>query len=438
MHGHQRIGLAVSSVSYVLNWYTLCDQHWAYDVSSLTSFGLWAFTGTGVTIKLVDAGAENLGYDVVTPSLRPSSFGAFCSIPPIHDHDPWCGAATDSARAFHIMGFLAATASYVISTHVVFERSFPSWDGGGTKASLPWATFLSFWHGVCSMAVLVSWGLAQDAMNDACIADNLTTKRPCISASYTFYVLIANTLTPFFLWWWWKHTHHWLEAKHSGALMDGFLLAAKTDDIDEILGQVAAKADINGLGSDGRNALHWACALNRTTVLHILVKKGANISQKDKDGWTPLHWASRMGNPDVVRLLVKHGADVNAKDTWGTTPLMLTVLGKSKTAAMCLLELGANINARNVFGQTALMLCVEEDAEMHAFVVMLLNAGASLTLRDVRPRLHRAVTVQCHHIQHILLVSSKGCLCCITLRARDSKTSCMSLLSVVCRTSLSK
>ncbi|RQM26499.1 hypothetical protein B5M09_002939 [Aphanomyces astaci] len=238
-------------------------------------------------------------------------------------------------RAFHILGFFAGTVSYIISTHVVFERPYPSWDGGGAKATLPWATFLSFWHGVCSLLVVLSWGLAQEAMDVMCVADNLTKKRPCISATFTYY-----------------------EAKHTGALMDGFLLAAKTDDIDEILGQVAAKADINALGSDGRNALHWACALNRSTVVHILVKKGANISQKD------------------------HGADVNAKDTWGTTPLMLTVLGKSKTGAQCLLELGANINARNVFGQTAIMLCVAEDAEMHAFVVMLINADASLKTRD--------------------------------------------------------
>ncbi|RHZ24591.1 hypothetical protein DYB37_002590 [Aphanomyces astaci] len=294
-------------------------------------------SGTGVSIKLVNAGADKLGFDVVTPSLRPSTFGTFCSIPSIHTHDPWCGSATDSARAFHILGFFAGTVSYIISTHVVFERPYPSWDGGGAKATLPWATFLSFWHGVCSLLVVLSWGLAQEAMDVMCVADNLTKKHPCISATFTYY-----------------------EAKHTGALMDGFLLAAKTDDIDEILGQVAAKADINALGSDGRNALHWACALNRSTVVHILVKKGANISQKD------------------------HGADVNAKDIWGTTPLMLTVLGKSKTGAQCLLELGANINARNVFGQTAIMHCVAEDAEMHAFVVMLINADASLKTRDVR------------------------------------------------------
>ncbi|ETV67276.1 hypothetical protein, variant [Aphanomyces astaci] len=384
MHGHQRIGLGVSTVCYLVTWFTLCDQHWAYDVSSLTSFGLWSYTGTGVSIKLVNAGADKLGFDVVTPSLRPSTFGTFCSIPSIHTHDPWCGSATDSARAFHILGFFAGTVSYIISTHVVFERPYPSWDGGGAKATLPWATFLSFWHGVCSLLVVLSWGLAQEAMDVMCVADNLTKKRPCISATFTYYVVVGNVVAPFFLWWWWRHAHLWLEAKHTGALMDGFLLAAKTDDIDEILGQVAAKADINALGSDGRNALHWACALNRSTVVHILVKKGANISQKDRDGWTPLHWASRMGNPDVVRLLVKHGADVNAKDTWGTTPLMLTVLGKSKTGAQCLLELGANINARNVFGQTAIMLCVAEDAEMHAFVVMLINADASLKTRDVR------------------------------------------------------
>ncbi|CAK4096493.1 unnamed protein product [Aphanomyces euteiches] len=342
MHGSQSIGLFASTVSMVLSWMSLMDSRWGYDVSSLTSFGLWAFSGTGVSIKLANAGLDKLGYDVVTPTVRPATYQTYCSIPSVVDHDPWCGSAANAARFFHVVGFIAGMIAFVVSTFAMLSWRFPNWNGTGRRASLPWAIFLSFCQGVAYSLGLLAWPLAQH-------------------------------------------------------------------DLDEVLGLIAAKIDVNALGSDGRNALHWACALNRSTVVHVLLKKGAKISQKDKDGWTPLHWASRMGNTDVVRLLVKAGADVNAKDTWGTTPLMLTVLGKSRRAAQCLLELGANINARNVYGQTALMQCVEEDAGMHSFAVMLINADASLKLRDYQGMnvLHYAASAGLDNICRVLMECSE-------------------------------
>ncbi|CAK4622604.1 unnamed protein product [Aphanomyces euteiches] len=360
MHGSQSIGLFASTVSMVLSWMSLMDSRWGYDVSSLTSFGLWAFSGTGVSIKLANADLDKLGYDVVTPTVRPATYQTYCSIPSVVDHDPWCGSAANAARFFHVVGFIAGMIAFVVSTFAMLSWRFPNWNGTGRRASLPWAIFLSFCQGVAYSLGLLAWPLAQQAMEATCHADKL----------------VAN-----------------------GA----------TYDLDEVLGLIAAKIDVNALGSDGRNALHWACALNRSTVVHVLLKKGAKISQKDKDGWTPLHWASRMGNTDVVRLLVKAGADVNAKDTWGTTPLMLTVLGKSRRAAQCLLELGANINARNVYGQTALMQCVEEDAGMHSFAVMLINADASLKLRDYQGMivLHYAASAGLDNICRVLMECSE-------------------------------
>jgi ankyrin repeat protein len=51
--------------------------------------------------------------------------------------------------------------------------------------------------------------------------------------------------------------------------------------VDEILSSIANKIDIDAIGSDGRNALHWACTLNRTSICHVLLKKGASMSKKD-------------------------------------------------------------------------------------------------------------------------------------------------------------
>lgn len=58
-------------------------------------------------------------------------------------------------------------------------------------------------------------------------------------------------------------------------------MAAKTDNVDNILAAIANKINIDALGSDGRNALHWACTLHRTSICHVLLKKGASLSMKD-------------------------------------------------------------------------------------------------------------------------------------------------------------
>ncbi|KAF0743198.1 hypothetical protein Ae201684_001991 [Aphanomyces euteiches] len=441
MHGSQSIGLFASTVSMVLSWMSLMDSRWGYDVSSLTSFGLWAFSGTGVSIKLANAGLDKLGYDVVTPTVRPATYQTYCSIPSVVDHDPWCGSAANAARFFHVVGFIAGMIAFVVSTFAMLSWRFPNWNGTGRRASLPWAIFLSFCQGVAYSLGLLAWPLAQQAMEATCHVDKLVANgATCINTARAFYIFISNTILSLVLFWWWRHVHQILVLVAFGARHDATTVAGESewsvhgrlypgrqdrhvvvvplldsnhggvvDDLDEVLGLIAAKIDVNALGSDGRNALHWACALNRSTVVHVLLKKGAKISQKDKDGWTPLHWASRMGNTDVVRLLVKAGADVNAKDTWGTTPLMLTVLGKSRRAAQCLLELGANINARNVYGQTALMQCVEEDAGMHSFAVMLINADASLKLRDYQGMnvLHYAASAGLDNICRVLMECSE-------------------------------
>jgi hypothetical protein len=57
----------------------------------------------------------------------------------------------------------------------------------------------------------------------------------------------------------------------------------------------------------------------------FLLKRGANVHQRDKDGWTALHNASSKGFIDIAQALLEKGeADINARSKMGHTPLSMT------------------------------------------------------------------------------------------------------------------
>uniref|UniRef100_A0A8C6UJI3 Tankyrase, TRF1-interacting ankyrin-related ADP-ribose polymerase b n=1 Tax=Neogobius melanostomus TaxID=47308 RepID=A0A8C6UJI3_9GOBI len=82
-------------------------------------------------------------------------------------------------------------------------------------------------------------------------------------------------------------------------------------------------------------ALHCAVASphpKRKQVTELLLRKGANINEKNKDFMTPLHVAAERAHNDILEvlqkhgakvaeLLVRHGASVNVADLWKFTPL---------------------------------------------------------------------------------------------------------------------
>ncbi|KAK7933950.1 hypothetical protein WMY93_004846 [Mugilogobius chulae] len=71
-------------------------------------------------------------------------------------------------------------------------------------------------------------------------------------------------------------------------------------------------------------ALHCAVASphpKRKQVTELLLRKGANINEKNKDFMTPLHVAAERAHNDILEVLQKHGAKVNAVDTLGQTAL---------------------------------------------------------------------------------------------------------------------
>ena len=60
---------------------------------------------------------------------------------------------------------------------------------------------------------------------------------------------------------------------------------------------------------------HGFCAMVR-----VLLKHGADITQKDVDGNTALHLASTYGYIAIARILLRHGANPSSKNNNGKTP----------------------------------------------------------------------------------------------------------------------
>ena len=55
----------------------------------------------------------------------------------------------------------------------------------------------------------------------------------------------------------------------------------------------------------------------------LLVRKGANLNEKNKEFLTPVHIAGDKSHYDVLDALLKHGAKVNALDGLGQTGRLL-------------------------------------------------------------------------------------------------------------------
>ena len=77
-------------------------------------------------------------------------------------------------------------------------------------------------------------------------------------------------------------------------------------------------------------------------MIELLLAHGAQIDISDRRrGWDPLMRASYMGHSSVVKLLLDKGANPNRTDKWGNTALTLASLKGNRFTASLLLAGGA-------------------------------------------------------------------------------------------------
>jgi len=114
---------------------------------------------------------------------------------------------------------------------------------------------------------------------------------------------------------------------------------------------------VNQKDWNGSSPLHFAARDADSTLVQLLLQRGAQVNTPDKAGWTPLHESAANGRLRSMQLLLAASADVNAADKTKTTPLHCVALHSNHPeSAQLLLHHGANVNAKDNNGRTPLKL----------------------------------------------------------------------------------
>nr|XP_020647611.1 integrin-linked protein kinase isoform X2 [Pogona vitticeps] len=79
--------------------------------------------------------------------------------------------------------------------------------------------------------------------------------------------------------------------------------------------------DLNQGDDHGFSPLHWACREGRSSVVDMLVMRGARINVMNRGDDTPLHLAASHGHRDIAQKLIQFKADINAVNEHGNSPL---------------------------------------------------------------------------------------------------------------------
>ncbi|XP_025094753.1 tankyrase-1-like isoform X2 [Pomacea canaliculata] len=113
---------------------------------------------------------------------------------------------------------------------------------------------------------------------------------------------------------------------------------------------------------NGDSALHCAAASpfpKRKQVVELLIRKGANLNDKNKDYLTALHIAADKAHYDVMDVLLKHGAKVNGLDSLGQTALHRVAQQGNMQACRLLMSYAVDPTIVSHQGYTAAQLATE-------------------------------------------------------------------------------
>lgn len=142
-------------------------------------------------------------------------------------------------------------------------------------------------------------------------------------------------------------------------------------------------ADPNIPTNKGETALFHAVQLADESLTRTLLVHGANPNATTSNGTPTLHYA--LSSPLLVSLLLDHGVDIN-QQAFGSSALHTVIRARPQHLQledMCrlLLDRGIDIHGQDIDGKTALHLAVEWPTEK-GIVEILLERGADVNVVD--------------------------------------------------------
>ena len=161
------------------------------------------------------------------------------------------------------------------------------------------------------------------------------------------------------------------------SLNDALIQAAAQGDAAEVNRLLAAGAHLDAADRFGQTALLAAVQNNRTNIVKLLIKRGADLNGVDGAALT---LAADQGSLDIARLLLRKGANPENKDGAGETALVKSIDRGNTNMLRLLLEKGASPDDRNGNGMPALLRAsTSGNTEM---VSLLLAKGAKINATD--------------------------------------------------------
>ncbi|KAF5675061.1 beta transducin [Fusarium circinatum] len=123
-------------------------------------------------------------------------------------------------------------------------------------------------------------------------------------------------------------------------------------------------------------ALMYAAVYGKVSAAKYLLDSGAMLEARDKFTYTPLALAASVGDEPMTSLLLEKGADIEARGSDGSTPLSIAARNGKDGAVKVLLEKGANVEAENQAGDSPLLRAC--DYGHMGVIQQLIDAGADI------------------------------------------------------------
>lgn len=155
-------------------------------------------------------------------------------------------------------------------------------------------------------------------------------------------------------------------------------------------------------------------------IVRMLLDCGANANVTDQAGETPLSYHSRrFGSTSILQLLLERGADIEHIDREWDTALLRAVRADLTSTTQFLLDNGANTEARDIRGRTALHNATASGRENSTSILLLL-LGKGVNIHQIDDR---GMTALHHAASGHLLASTASTLLLLgrgaNIEARD-------------------